>query len=455
MKKLVFLALLLFAFTANVPAQISPALQARLQFVLDSVCSLYNIKGASAAVLMPQQGTWTGAYGESHAGVPITTDMYFGIGSNTKTFTSALMLKLQENGLLSLDDTIGTWIQGVNYVNGQITIRQLLNHTSGLYNFTSHPNFGPSVNADVTAIWQPEDVLQFIDDTLFAPGTDWSYSNTNYLLAGLIIKEVLGTSYQQALRDSILSPQGLANTVYYPFETPSGTIPHAWSRYFGPPYLVDGTTIGWEHTANFSMAGTAGAIMSTAEDNVKFWDKLMSENIINSASLQEMTQMIPIGAGIGYGLGIFRRASFNGHPVYTHGGTNVCFINENIYDEINGTCISVLTNQDSVLNNIILTKVIAALHKETLGPLSIAGANQNGPAIIVYPNPAGRYVNVSTASDGQTIHIADMMGREMLSRQLHKGVSEVPLQDCPRGFYLIQLTDKSGATVYTEKLTVN
>ena len=122
---------------------------------------------------------------------------------------------------------------------------------------------------------------------------------------------------------------------------------------------------------------------------------------------------------------------------------------------MNGTCISVLTNQDSVSNNIILTKVVAALHKETLGPLSIAGTKANGPNIAVYPNPACKYVNVSTASDGQTIRVTDMMGRDVFSRPLHKGVSQISLQDISAGVYFIQLTDQSGTVVHTNKLAVN
>jgi D-alanyl-D-alanine carboxypeptidase len=452
MKKLLLLPILFFACTTSTIAQISPGLQARLSFVLDSVCSEYNIKGASAAVLMPGQGTWTGTYGESHTGVPITTDMFFGIGSNTKTFTSSLMLKLQEDGLLSLDDTIGTWIQGVANVNGQITIRQMMNHTSGLYSFTNHPNFGPSINADVTAIWPPEDVLQFINAPLFAPGTSWSYSNTNYLLAGLIIKAVTGTSYNDALRDSILNPQGLNNTVDYPFQTPSGTIPHAWSHYFGAPYLIDGVDVGWEHTANFSMAGAAGAIMSTAEDNVKFWNKLMSGNVINSSSLTEMKQTIAIGAGLGYGLGIFRRANFNGHAAYTHGGTNVCWINENIYDDVTGTCISVLTNQDSISNSILLTRVVAALHKETLGPLSVTQTG-NTSDIKAYPNPAHNDINIET-DEAVTVQLTDISGKKILNTMLQNGTNNIPLQGISTGLYFLQLTNSNGQVVHSGKVSV-
>src|SRR5687768_10082392 len=107
MKK-IFIVLTLVAGLAagRAQAQLPAAYEARLQFVFDSVCSQLKIKGASAALIVPNSGTWKSGYGISEAGVPITTDMQFGLNSNTKTYTAALMLKLQENSLLDLDDTI-------------------------------------------------------------------------------------------------------------------------------------------------------------------------------------------------------------------------------------------------------------------------------------------------------------------------------------------------------------
>src|SRR5690606_4153707 len=189
----------------------------------------FNIKGVSAAILIPGGGIWTGTYGESHQGAPITSDMYLPIGSNTKVFTSAIILKLQEDGKLSIDDTIGTWLHNIPFVDGQITIKQMLNHTSGLFSYTNHTNFFAALNADYNKVWQPEDMLQFIDTPDFAPGTSWSYSNTGYLLAGLIIKQILNEPFEVSVRKMILDPQGLQHTFTYPAEKPQGTIPHGWS----------------------------------------------------------------------------------------------------------------------------------------------------------------------------------------------------------------------------------
>ena len=155
--------------------------------------------------------------------------MLFGMGSDTKTYTATLILKLQEAGLLSLDDTIGKWIHNRPNINGQIRVRQLLNHTSGLFNYLQHPSWASSTYANLNRVWQPEEILPFVLAPDFAPGTGWNYSNTNYLVAGLIIKAVLNQPAYVTLRSRILAPQGLNNIFYYPNETPTGTIPHVWS----------------------------------------------------------------------------------------------------------------------------------------------------------------------------------------------------------------------------------
>lgn len=135
----------------------------RLKTVFDSSCKALEIKGSSAAVLVPNFGIWKGAYGESHKDVGITSDMIFTIGSNTKTYIAALMLKLQEKGLLNISDTIGEWIIDKPYVDGKITIKQLLNHTSGMGDFSFNPLFIEAIKSDFNRVWQPEEMFTFLN----------------------------------------------------------------------------------------------------------------------------------------------------------------------------------------------------------------------------------------------------------------------------------------------------
>lgn len=453
------ICLLLFMSCLFLPsyAQMTTAMEARLQFVLDSMCSKYNMKGASAAVLIPDLGVWKGAYGESHAGVPITTQMQLGIGSNTKTFIATLLLKMQEQGKLDLDDTIGTWIQNRPNINGQITIRQCLSHRSGIYNFTNHPDYTPTLFNDFTKVWQPEDVFPFISSPSFAPGTNYEYSNSNYLVAGLIIKAVYGQPLSTVLRNELLQPQQLNETVFFPEESISTSIPHVWSDHFLQPYLEDITVdYGYSHNAMFSLAWAAGAIMSTAADNVKFWDRLMSGAIINNTSLNEMEdfQQIP-GSVKSYGLGLFRTPGFNGNTtIFNHGGTNIGFINENIFDPNNGICISVLTNQDSVSNAIIQQRIIGALHKVALFPVAIKDVAIGVADVSIYPNPANESIQVTYAGSSDVrLQIVNLAGQQVVDAPMQRGKHTVSIKHLPAGAYMVYA--RSGkARRYVQQLIV-
>ncbi len=450
-----YILLLQLLISTSLQAQISPAIDVRLQQIFDSVCKANNIKGASAAVLIPNVGIWKGAYGQSHAGVPIATSMQLGIGSNTKTYIATLMLKMQENGMLDLDDTIGTWIQNLPNINGQITLRQLLSHRSGIYNFTNNPDFTTTINDDFNKVWDAEDALQFIEAPNFAPGTAYEYSNSNYLIAGLIIEQVYGQSISNVLRSQLLQPNNLVETVFYPEENIVTSVPHVWSIHFPKTYLEDITQdYQYSHNAMFSLAASAGAIMATAEDNVKFWNKLMSGAIINSSSLSEMKTfgIIPSSAKK-YGLGLFRIPRYNGRTVFGHGGTNIGFINENIVDSVTGVCISVLTNQDSVSNATLLANIISPLHRATLFPVSVNTLTSVKTEIEIYPNPASNYIDIEYNGLQATIlYINDIAGKAVWEGTITAGIHHVNLNVAP-GTYSVYLGSSNGRK-FLQKLIV-
>lgn len=340
----------------------------RLDFVFDSLCRKYSIKGASACIIVPDKGTWNSVFGESSNGVPIKTEMLMGISSNTKTFISALMLKLQESSKLSLDDTIGKWIINKKNINGKITIRQLLNHSSGLFDFTENPSFMDSINSDQKRIWKKESILEMVGNPYFKPGKGWEYSNTNYILAGIIIERVMNKPIETALQELIFSPLKLRNTYYYPQQIPDKEIAHQWTINIQDS-CIDLASIGWSNNALFSMASSSGAIMQTAEDNAKFWHHLFSGNIINKNSLKQMMEFIATDDQARYGLGLYkyyRESALNNITCFGHGGTNFGFVNNNIVDSNSGICITVLTNQDSIDEDVLLFDLIANLHKVVL-----------------------------------------------------------------------------------------
>lgn len=452
------LTLIVFCFLGGatvIKAQITPFIAGRLQFTLDSVCTKYKIKGTSAAVLIPGAGIWKGTNGVSETGVPLTSDMLLGMGSNTKTHLAATLLKMQEQHLVSLDDTIGKWITGYPNINGQITIRQCLNHTSGLFDYMQADAINDSIFGNPAKIWKQEEILWLADVPKFAPGTSWSYSNTNYIIAGIIISKVMNKSAYEAINDMILVPNQLTNTFNYGVQG-SRIVAHPWSMSMDGKVLTDMTTTPFLDNL-FSLANTAGSLITTAEDNAQFWHKLCSGEIINAQSWKEMTQTKALGGGDGYGLGIFLNSKkINGRTFYSHGGTFFGFINENMMDTTSGVTIAVLTNQDSVSNSGLSALVIKALHKVTLNmpPTGFSETDATKNRVVVYPNPASDQLTIDAGNmQSGTIVITDIMGRVVWSEQVTRQVTTIGTTDFPNGMFWISCKDDTGIQ-YTQKVQV-
>lgn len=453
MKKL--LLLLTIAISINSYAQIGGLYNHRLNTVFDSLCNKYNIKGASAAIYIPGDGMWERSYGVSHGSTPITSDMYMGIGSNTKTFTAVLMLKLQEQGKLDLDDTIGQWIQHPN-IPGNITIRQMLNHTSGLYSFTFNTDINNFITPPYTQIWSPDTTLSLVKAPVAAPGGSWDYCNTNYLLAGIIIRDVMGQPFEKTLRDEILTPNGLNETYFFPYEKPNGTIPHAWSSVLSSGNAMEDMDVAhnYSHNAFLSLAYSAGSIMSTARDNAMFWHKLVSGQMLTTRSMTELETLVPVSPGQGYGLGIFKLSSFNGRSVISHGGTGFGFINDNIADQTSKVSISVLTNQDSISNSMILGGVIKALHQITMQHTNVNNISIERN-IKVYPNPAKGQLNINIEKTKNAVAtIYDIKGQTIKQQPLQTDQNTIHIPDVPNGMYLLNITE-GGTSIHRQTIQIH
>jgi D-alanyl-D-alanine carboxypeptidase len=337
----------------------------RLNSVFDSACAADDIKGVSAAIMIPNKGLWKRAYGFSHSGVPINTDMLFSIGSNTKTFTAVTILKLQERNLLNINDTIGKWFKSIPYINGKITIKQLLNHTSGMAYYDSSVAFRNAITGNFSKIWSDSEFYQFLRPAHFAPGTNFDYSNTNFVLLGFILNKVTGRPTKDVMKEIIFSPAGLTKTFYFPFEQAVGNVPHFWSNNISGNFEDITAIYNYSPNAYHSLGGGAdGCILSTATDNIKFWYALFNNKLISKNSLELMQQFSPIVAmpDRDYGLGLFQYRNFNNRTLSGHAGGVIGGTNVNGYDYTGKVHISVHTNQDIVIPE----SVIASLHKVTV-----------------------------------------------------------------------------------------
>lgn len=451
MKKIYSLSFLCLLGANTLWAQVPANIANKLDRTYDSLCAKLNIKGSAAAVLIPNMGIWKRSYGISHEGVPATNEMLFTLGSNTKTYTSSVVLKLHELKLLSLSDTIGKWFTNNPNINGKITITQLLNHTSGVASYTENAAFWELVNADLTKKWTPEEIVPYIPAPSFALGTRWEYSNSNFLLAGLIIKQVTGKSLANAYQTYIYTPLNITNTKLLSEETTNAEVAHHWSVSIGFAKLTDWEQLGLSYDAMNSVAWAAGGLYATADDNAQFMNGLFNTNkIISDSMLAKLKTTRSIGSGAGYGLGIFSYNNFNGRTVYGHGGTNVGGINENIFDPITKVSISVLTNQDSIDNNTILTRVVFNLHKDLVA-LKVGVNELNNDTktqVDVFPNPSQGLVNIQSNEPIDNLTVTNLNGKTVLAlNNLNTNNLPIDISHLNQGVYFISGVTNQGTFV--------
>ena len=242
---------------------------------------------------------------------PIGPDTLFQIGSNTKAFTAALILKLEAAGKLRLDDTIGRWLPQYPAWK-DVTIRSLLNMTSPIPNYSETVEIGEIEVADIHHQFSDKDLIGFVDPGAghsFPPTKGWFYSNTNYILAGLIIEAASGMDYERALTTMILEPLGLKDTFYpdgpHPGAAALGSqiarVPRALYMlqdcldYQPKPCSVStlAPLIGKDmRTQNMSWAGPAGAMVSTPRDLALWIRALFGKRVIPETQFGEMTKLV-------------------------------------------------------------------------------------------------------------------------------------------------------------------
>ena len=284
--------------------------------------------GISTAVIVPGYQPWRGASGYSQPGVPLTADMIFDAGSVAKNFEAVLALKMVEDNRLALDDPLIKYLPAYPKVDETITIRQLLNHTSGLFNVFEHPDF-PWVGADVDygRRWTEEEVFStFVLDPYGRPGQVQHYASTNYLLLTAILEEVAGSAVPEQIEQALVEPLHLDHTFVSMGEPPpaSYAVAHPWADIDLDGQLDDleGIPLTWKVTL------THPVIFSTATDLANWMNALYHEGIVLSpASLAAMLSfpedVLPDPEGARYGLGVVDYSETLGVQALGHGGSSL------------------------------------------------------------------------------------------------------------------------------------
>jgi D-alanyl-D-alanine carboxypeptidase len=290
-----------------------PAPRPELQQRLDDVVAA----GAPGAVALVNDGSrwhhrsriWTGASGvaDLRTGRPMRPQHRFRVASLTKPFVATVILQLVGEGRLSLSDTVEHWLPGILPYGGEITVRQLLNHTAGVPEYALIPR-DEAYRGNRFQSWTPRELVALIADQpqTFPAGSAWSYSNTGYVLAGLVVEEVTGHSLGSEVGQRILRPLRLRDT-YFPVDFPFLVGPHARGYSLdldeeGNP--IEGRLLDFT-VFNPSAVWAAGNIVSNEQDLARFFRALLGGRLLSGALLAEMKRPVEVAPGFGYGLGLF------------------------------------------------------------------------------------------------------------------------------------------------------
>lgn len=328
---------------ACLPLAAQAAPPAAAEQARDALIRAAPAQGPGAVVLMTRGDAviYRGAVGKAdlELGVPLAPDQVFRIASVTKMFTAATVLKLAEQGKLSLDDKLSAYVPDI--VNGdQITLRQLLNHTAGVSDIvhTITPDFS---RRDVDTATLLEDVKS--RPPAFAPGTRWAYSNAGFILLGAVIEKVTGQRWYEAVQDQVVAPVGLKRTAY------GAAGPLIPGRVAGYTSDDKTRTVRNANRISSSVPAAAGGLISTADELNAWMRALVGGRVLAPASLAAMRTPAPdlpgAGAGSRYGLGLYLW-TVRGAPMIGHTGQIDGFASMLAYLPDQDVMIVVLANDD-------------------------------------------------------------------------------------------------------------
>lgn len=277
--------------------------------------------GVNISLLDSELGSWHGAagYRSLHPKTEIQANEAFYIYSITKSFTALVMLKLHEKGLLKLDDDIHQYLANLPF-SKKVTIRQLLNHTSGVPNYTEHQDYMASVLNSPSKSWNEEFVIEEICSAPFdfSPGEKWHYSNTGYMLLKMLMEGVTGLSFADNVKQLLTNDLPLRNT-FVVDSILGDQITPAYCRSMNMDRHMENVTHkydpGWCKT---------GLMVSTTDEICSFYYDLFNQNLLKESSMQDMTRAIPVGgdhtANPAYGLGLMIETHERFGQLFGHGG---------------------------------------------------------------------------------------------------------------------------------------
>jgi CubicO group peptidase (beta-lactamase class C family) len=335
-----FLLLVATATTARAQSPSRAELVGRIDSIANDFLSGGRVPSATIAVVRGRDTILMRGYGyadiATHRRAGPTT--VYEIGSITKQFTASAIMRLAEQGKLSLDDDISTYLPGFPLQGHHVAIRNLLNHTSGIHNYTASPDWRPHWAEDLST----DSVVGFVKrDTFdFAPGTRWSYSNTGYVLLGMIVEKVSGKPYATYLDEQFFKPLGLKQTRYCPNHAPDTS--------FAAGYSFRNGALGPADYLSMTHPFSAGALCTSVRDYLVWQRALHGGRVVSPASYTLMTTPDTLLNGrkltYGFGLGV---GMLGTHRVISHGGGINGFTTSQLFVPDDTVSVIVFTNADA------------------------------------------------------------------------------------------------------------
>jgi D-alanyl-D-alanine carboxypeptidase len=331
------------ASTPTAAPTLEPRIVAALQRSIDLSRTRIPSPGLSVAVRLDDGRAWAGVSGNRQLDParPVTPSTQFAVASITKTFVAAAVMQLVDEGRLSLDDRLARWLPRYPRAR-QITVRELLSHTSGIQNYFESPRYNRLVFADRSHRWTFPEILDLVGAPYCAPGDCFHYSNTNFVLLGRVVEQVTGERLSRVIRDRFGEPLELDHTVFQPDEPTARNSAHGflWS---GGDRFAD-QSLGQRvvpHLSAITVTWAAGAMASTASDLARWAEALYGGRVVSPAALDAMTTFRRRDE---YGLGT-RTRIFEGRRAVGHLGGVRGFENAMWYFPREGATIVVLSNR--------------------------------------------------------------------------------------------------------------
>ena len=326
-----------------------------LQTRLDQIRSKYQVPGVSVTIIWPDGRVWTGVSGVADLKTkrPVVAGTAFAVGSVSKTFLAATILELVDEGRLALTDTVRHWLPTAR-ISSKATIAELLDHTSGVYDFFSNHAIDTAILAHPLQHWTVARSLSYVRSPYCMPGKCWAYSNTGYVLLGQIVQKVTGHAVAVEERTRFMTPLGLRRTFIQGVEARRGTVATNYSM-LGPfahlvrTSLSDGSGIN-PFTSVVTAAGYAGAIASSSRDLAVWARALYAGSLLDpgtQAAMLDVSRSVAVGSKLPYGLGVMDM-TLGGRFTVGHDGrligarASIRFLPET------GFTIAVTTNQERI-----------------------------------------------------------------------------------------------------------